>query len=64
MGGGLAPLINNNVYPYDRYEHVDEAMLIAPLIKGLRPPAKYKYHLCDYVTKRGSPPSYYSALLW
>ena len=36
--GALAPLINDSVDPYDRYEHVCEGVL-APLIKGLRPPA-------------------------
>ena len=36
--GALAPLINDSVDPYDRYEHVGEGVFIAPLIKGLRPP--------------------------
>ena len=55
MGEGafIAPLINDSVDPYDRYEHVGEGVFIAPLIKGLRPPAKYKYHLRNYATKRG-----------
>ena len=42
MGEGeLAPLLNDSVDPYDhdRYEHVGEGVFIAPLIKGLRPPA-------------------------
>ena len=43
--GALAPFINDSVDPYDRYEHVDEGVFIAPLIKGLRPPTRYKYHL-------------------
>ena len=37
--GAIAPLINDSVDPYDRYEHVGEGVSIAPLIKGLRPPA-------------------------
>ena len=50
--GALAPLINDSVDPYDRYEHVGEGVFIAPLIKGLRPPAKYKYHLRICYKKR------------
>ena len=55
--GALAPLINDSVDLYDRYEryeHVGEGVFIAPLIKGLRPPAKYKHHLRNYATKRGN----------
>ena len=50
--GALAPLINDSVDPYDRYEHVGEGVFIAPLIKGLRPPAKHKYHLRICYKKR------------
>ena len=37
--GALAPLINDSVDPYNRYEHVGEGVFIALLIKGLCPPA-------------------------
>ena len=57
--GALVPLINDNVDRYDRYEHVGEGVFIAPLIQGLRPPAKYKYHLRNYATNRGSPLSHW-----
>ena len=50
--GALAPLINDSVDPYDRYEHVGEGVFIAPLIKGLRPPTISM--LCASATKRGS----------
>jgi hypothetical protein len=53
MGEGeLAPLINDIVDSYDRYEHVGEGVFIAPLIKGLCPPAKYYYHMRNFATKR------------
>ena len=50
--GALAPLINDSVDLYDRYEHVGEGVFIAPLIKGLRPPTKYKHHLRICYKKR------------
>ena len=54
--GALAPLINDSVDPYDRYEHVGEGVFIAPLIKGLRPPAMLSTSIiCASATKRGSP---------
>ena len=53
--GAVAPLINDSVDPYDRYEHVGEGVL-APLIKGLRPPAMLSAStICASATKRGSP---------
>ena len=42
--GAVAPLINDSVDPYDRYEHVGEGVFVAPLIKGLRPPASVLAH--------------------
>ena len=54
--GAVAPLINDSVDPYDRYEHVGEGVLIAPLIKRLRPPAMISAStICASATKRGSP---------
>ena len=53
--GALAPLINDSVDLYDRYEHVGEGVFIAPLIKGLRPPAMLSTSIiCASATKRGS----------
>ena len=51
--GAVAPLINDSVDPYDRYEHVGEGVYIAPLIKGLRPPASVLAHPLPSNTKLG-----------
>ena len=54
MGAGAAaPLINDSVNPYGRYAHVGEGVFVAPLIKGLRPPASVLAHPLPTNTKLG-----------
>jgi hypothetical protein len=51
--GAVAPLINDSVDPYDRYEHVGEGVSVAALVKELRPPAPVLAHPLPTSTKIG-----------